>query len=131
MSSQNLFSIFGSYNFEMNGVTKRLKRIDIFGTPVPGFQMQGESEVRSGAGGCATFTIFFILLMFGTLKFVHLMSKANPNISIHLDKENFDLSYEYNLREEGFMMAFALERADDETPLNEPRILKWVAQYKS
>lgn len=68
--------------------------------------------------------------MFGMLKFHMLVSKANPNINIHVEKETFDLNYEYNLKDEGFMMAFALEKAEDESPLNEPRIIKWVAQYR-
>ena len=58
-----------------------LKRFDIFGKPLPGFNIKGNDQVNTIAGGISSILIFGIVLIYATTKLIHLHSKANPNVS--------------------------------------------------
>ena len=57
-----------------------LKRIDKFGEPLPAFNVKGEMEVTTLTGGIVTFLIYIIFIAYGSLKFIHLIEKRNPQI---------------------------------------------------
>ena len=42
-----------------------LKKIDIFGAPVPNFNLRGKSHVKTYAGGMVSIVITFVVLIFG------------------------------------------------------------------
>ena len=58
-----------------------LKRIDIFGQSLPTFNLKGETTVPTLTGGLCTFLIICVFLTYGSLKFVHLIEKHNPQFS--------------------------------------------------
>ena len=45
-----------------------LKEIDIFGAPVPGFNLNGKQSINTHTGGCISIIIISIVLIFGTNK---------------------------------------------------------------
>ena len=57
-----------------------LKKIDIFGQPLPAFNLKGQTEIPTLTGGLCTFIIFCVFIAYGSLKFVHLIEKRNPTI---------------------------------------------------
>ena len=113
----------------MNGVSNAVKRLDIFGAKIPSFQMDGKSKVRSHFGGCLTFVIFVTVLFFGAVKLQALLTLHNPQINEYVDRSKFGVNDIYDMREEKFTMAFALETPINEQPLIDPRFVKWVARY--
>ena len=113
----------------MDGVSIAVKKLDIFGARIPSFRMDGKSKVKSHLGGCLTFVIFFTTLCFGALKLQTLLTLHNPQINEYVDRSKFGVNDIYDMREEGFAMAFALETPVNEQPLIDPRYVKWVARY--
>ena len=58
-----------------------LKRFDVFGQPLPLFNLRGSSEVHTMTGGVLTFVIVTIFFIYGTIKMIQLVSRHNPNVS--------------------------------------------------
>ena len=58
-----------------------LHKADIFGEPLPTFNLKGETHVNTITGGLCTFFIIITCLAYGSLKFVHLIDKTNPQLS--------------------------------------------------
>ena len=48
---------------------KILQTMDMFGEPLPTFNIKGKSEVRTHCGGCLSMALIFTVIMFATLKF--------------------------------------------------------------
>ena len=59
---------------------KFLKSVDMFGAPVPNFNMRGRAEVKTSCGACISMVIFILTLLFGMLKLQHLVVRKNPSI---------------------------------------------------
>lgn len=60
------------------GLGTHLSKIDMFDTPIPGFNINGKGKLRTAAGGLISFVILYVSLMFASLKFMHLLQKHNP-----------------------------------------------------
>ena len=70
-----------------------LKKIDIFGEPLPGFNLKGDTAIPTLTGGICTFLILIIFIAYGSLKFIHLKDKRNPEIIQVTEKGVFDSSH--------------------------------------
>ena len=66
-----------------------------------------------------------LTMLFGLLKFQHLLERKNPLISTN--NVPSDSSDEYNLEAEEFMMAFGLEDNNGTMLLHDLDQIKWVA----
>ena len=55
-----------------------LERIDVFGQPLPSFNLNGAARVHTMTGGLLSFFIMIVFMTYGTLKFVQLVDKHNP-----------------------------------------------------
>ena len=75
-----------------------LDAIDIFRKPLPNFNMRGRTSVPTVCGAIVTFTIIIIVLLYSTIKFVQLMSRANPLVSSFLKQGVFDSANVANFR---------------------------------
>ena len=58
-----------------------LKSVDMFGAPVPNFNMRGRTEVKTSCGACTSMVIFTLTLLFGIIKMEHLALRKNPSIT--------------------------------------------------
>lgn len=67
-----------------------LKKIDQFGSPLPTFRLNRETEVHTVTGGFVTLAIIFIILCYGTLKFYHMITYHNANVTSVLETDVFD-----------------------------------------
>ena len=83
-------------------VASVLKRIDIFGKPLPGFNVKGSDVVNTIVGGFTTIIIAGIVLIYATTKLFHLHSKANPNVSSFVRQGSYEQEDYLNLNEMNF-----------------------------
>ena len=52
--------------------------MDIFGAPLPTFNLAGQTIVKTATGGVISFIVFVVFFVYGTLKLTHLINKYNP-----------------------------------------------------
>ena len=62
-------------------IGNRLKSMDLFGAPIPQFNIKGKSSVRTHLGGLISFMAVGLTFMFALLKFQHMMENRNPSIT--------------------------------------------------
>ena len=62
----------------MQDFTKVISRMDIFGAPLPTFNLAGKTIVKTATGGIISFIVFVVFFVYGTLKLTHLINKYNP-----------------------------------------------------
>ena len=74
------------------GYPGMLLTIDMFGEPLPNFNIKGKSEVRTHCGGCLSMVLIFTVIMFATLKFQHLLMKHNPTLNVFEDRDALDVT---------------------------------------
>ena len=86
-----------------------LKKIDIFGQPLPTFNLKGETAIPTLTGGIVTFLILIVFLAYSCLKFLHLINKHNPTIIENTEKDVFGSDDLINLDDIGFHFAFTTE----------------------
>ena len=101
-----------------------LDHIDLFKQAIPSFNMRGRQHISSWPGGLMSFFIFFVILIYGALKFVILVSKANPNVSTYMEQNFYDSDEKINLKEKGIRFAFGIEGFLDKELKNDPRYVK-------
>ena len=63
----------------------QLKKMDIFATRLPSFNMNGEEEVRTAAGGILSLAIYTLTFVFSLMKIQDLFLRKNPDITIFTD----------------------------------------------
>ena len=67
-------------------------------------------------------------LVYGFIKFTHLMSKHNPFISEMTEKNFFDYNTRLDLNEINFKMAFSLEGYLDSVVRDDPWYVKYIVR---
>ena len=118
----------------MSAFTKRekwqsghvLQSFDTFGEPVPGFNVKGQDMVTTRIGGVVTVIIAFLVFLYASLKFTHLTTRYNPQMSSYFsdleDDEVLDMAEEMD-----FMIAFSIEDFHKPRQLkNDPKYVKWI-----
>ena len=87
-----------------------VKRFDFFGAPMPSFNLQEKTQVRTSIGACASLFITAVTIAFAGFKLENLLTRHNATIINHEipleHDENFDIA------NSDFMIAFALESWD-------------------
>ena len=58
-----------------------LQNLDSFGEPLPTFNIKGRDQVQTQVGGFVTLALIIVVTMFAIVKFEHLTSKYNPQMS--------------------------------------------------
>ena len=108
-----------------------LLKLDLLSTPLPSFNIKGESEVRTKSGGLISLVILAAIFMFATLKLEHLLNKKSPEISTFEDTTAISNEDEYNVGEnQDFQFAVGLTSMVKGV-LNDPRYVKWIARVFS
>ena len=115
----------------MNGLRlpSLLEKIDIFGRPLPTFNLNSNTEVNTVTGGLVTFAIIITVLCYGSLKYFHLLTKHNANVTSVLDTDVFDFNDKINLNEIGFRFAFSVRGVSGKKDLkDDPRHVKYIVR---
>ena len=55
-----------------------LTNIDVFGKPLPAFNLKGKPIVHTMTGGIVTFTIVVIMVIYASIKLIQLFDRHNP-----------------------------------------------------
>ena len=110
----------------MFAIPKFLKNVDMFGAPVPNFNMRGRADVKTSCGACISIVILTLTLMFGILKLEHLAQRKNPSITTNIMP--LEGGERYDTASENFMMAFAVSDKNL-SPKNDTRYVKWQARF--
>ena len=76
--------------------------MDIFGAPLPTFNLKGETHVSTATGGILTFCLTFVFLCYASLKLMHLAQHKNPAISEFKENNFYDYTETVNLNDIGF-----------------------------
>ena len=84
------------------------KKIDIFGSQLPSFNLKGNERVNSIVGGFFTLMLILIISTYATIKFSNLITKPGPIINSY-DNENSMAGVTVNLNEKNYRMAFTVE----------------------
>ena len=111
------------------GLGHVLKQIDMFGKPMPAFNIHGKDEVNTSCGGFVSLVIIFITIMFGGLKLSHLTTRKGPTINTYVQTDVFSGEDVFNTVENNFMAAFSLQEYMTFEFKNDPRYVKWFARY--
>ena len=106
-----------------------LKKIDLFGRPLPSFNLKGETVIPTLTGGICTFLFICLLLAYGSLKFIDLIEKRNPQINIVTEQDVFNSDDLINLDEIGFKFAFTIENYLSNERRDDPAYVKYLVRY--
>ena len=109
---------------------KMLLTLDMYKEPLPSFNIDGLTHVRTHCGGLVSLIIILILFMFSVLKFDHLLSKHNPQVNTFVDKDVFDENDVWNAdADDDFIMAFAVADFITGEVKDDPKFVKWFASF--
>lgn len=112
-----------------NSVLDTMKKFDMFGAPVPTFNMNGDERVSSHAGGCVSLLIFAVTTSFAIMKLADMLQRQNPAVTQFVQQDAFSADEVYDLRENNFRMAFGIEHIFTGNSLDDQRYVRWVAHY--
>ena len=108
---------------------KTLKKIDIFGAPIPTLNLRGERSVNTAVGSMVSILVFTTTLLFGLLKLQHLIERKNPTIMVVNSPLNANETFDTGSND--FMMAFAVSDFNElsDKALSNPRYVRWLARF--
>ena len=102
-----------------------LRKLDIFGEPLPTLNIEGKSHIYSIVGGFCTLVITIIVMIFAGVKFEQLITRHNPIMSSY--EKDLPLGEVMNLSERKFKIALAVEDYHYPYKLkNDPNYVKWI-----
>ena len=102
---------------------------DMFAKPIPTFNINGETEVRTHLGGCISLLVMYVTFIFATLKLEHLLSRHNPSVNVFVDQDALSSDDIWSgAEEEDFMVAFAVVDYISGDPKNDKKFIKWFGQ---
>ena len=102
--------------------------MDIFGAPLPTFNLAGQTIVKTATGGIISFIVFVVFFIYGTLKLTHLINKYNPQISEIKETNFYDMYTRLDLDAINFNVAFAVEGYIDGQLKNDHRYVKYMTR---
>ena len=104
-----------------------LESVDAFGTPLPTFNIKGRQAVHTRFGGFCTLIISTIIMLYASVKFIHLQTRHNPRLSMYYS--NVPPDFSVSLNEKNMRFAFAIEDFLVPKQLkNDPDYVKWVVR---
>ena len=112
----------------LGSLRKTLHKLDFFGTPIPSFNLNGKSNINTALGGCLSLSILYITFQYSMIKLLHLFKRHNPLINTYEESNALAGEYFYP-SDEGFVIAVGLEEYTTKEPKNDPRYVKWIANY--
>ena len=87
-----------------------MKNLDSFAAPVPSFNLQGETAIKTTAGASLSILISLLTLAFAIIKLDHLLLRKNPNLNTN--ESALQPGESYSVQDEDLMIAFAMEQLD-------------------
>ena len=82
--------------------------MDAFGGKLPTFNIKGSDRVGTIAGGVLSIVLYMTVFNYAVIKFSHLATKHNPNISSYIIEDGMT-NVALDLNERNFRLAFTVE----------------------
>ena len=106
-----------------------MNKFDLFQEPIPMFNLRGRNTVASISGTIVSIFIIVTLVIYTTIKFIQLESRANPNISSYIEEGViFGRESEINFADSNFMLAWTIEGYIDRETKLDSRYVKGFAR---
>ena len=109
-------------------INRVLHQVDMFGKPIPAFNIKGENSVKSLAGGCLTLTIMGLVFTYAVIKGVQLINRSNPIMSEIMVPGYYSPIDMINLNEINFRMAFTIEGYLERKRKDDPKYVKLLGR---
>ena len=109
-------------------VTNFLRGQDMFGSPVPGFNINGKAKVTTWFGGIITVMILTVALGYAVTKTYDLIRRANPVITQNIIADYYDKDFKVDLQNSQQIFAFSAVGTDGQ-PKVDPRYVRMIARY--
>ena len=106
-----------------------LKKLDLFGAPIPTFNIKGSSVVKTNYGGVLSGIIIVTVGIFAMMKFEHLINRKNPSVSTYENEISLDVDDVFDTTKEDFALAFGLTSYMTGKPMDDPKFIRWYAVY--
>ena len=97
----------------------------MFGKSVPEFNLKGISVIKSRLGAACTMILISLILVYASTKFIQLDAKHNPNISSHIQVQNYSPEDPMNMNEIDFRFAVSFEGYLDRELKVDKKYVKW------
>ena len=97
---------------------------DMFGRPVPSFNLRGEDEVKTISGGIFTIILTLTILAYGSNKALELYRKNNPVVNVVKMPNAIDEDEIINIGESDFKFTFSLERSFAQFIADDPTFMR-------
>ena len=104
--------------------------MDVFGAPIPSFNIKGESYIGTITGGLCSILFGVIAVLFASLKLQIMLSRSDTVTTI--TKRNGFNSFEdrIQLSDGEFAMALGIQsHSGDGAFKDDPRFVKWILRY--
>ena len=108
-----------------------IKRFDMFGAPMPVFNIDGDQKHTTNTGGVLSIFIFYLTLLFAIVKFSHMISRQNPMVFSYKERDAFDTEEKFNFYTQEFKIAFSLEDYNTQETKMDTNYVKFYALYSN
>ena len=107
-----------------------IKQYDAFGQALPGFNLKGEQEVKTGLGTLMSINIFIIVFIYALAKSGNIQSVSGQTI-VSYDEEFASVDNKLHLDQIGLKLAFGFYGVKDAGLLYDPRYVRWIAHVST
>ena len=97
---------------------------------MPGFNVNGKTDVRSSIGGFLSLLVGLILLVYALSKSTHLASVTGATISTYEQAADYTKENPINLNQRNAKVAFAFVGAVDQQPRHDPAFVKIIPRLR-
>ena len=105
-----------------------LAALDFFPTPIPSFNIRGQTQISSIFGSILSAIVLLVILFYGANKFRHLLERQNPTISTFIERSAVTKHEHINLRDVGLRIAFGIEGWNDRALKDDSRYVKTIVR---
>ena len=106
-----------------------LLTLDMFGAPLPSFNLKGKEKVRTYGGGCMSLSIIYVTFLYATLKLQHLLSKHNPSVNTFLVRDALSENEIWSGEDQDFQLALTIVNFATGEVKNDPKFVKWYGEF--
>ena len=103
-----------------------IDQIDFFGVPIPGLNFESRSAIGTWVGVLATIFLFTTQILYTGLKFSHLITRHNPQVTVAEESDVFQSNTtSLDVTSPNFTLAFGVSNYLSNTPKNATNLLRW------
>ena len=113
---------------QRKGVACSMTKFDMFGSPLPGFNLKGQKTMKTNLGALVSLFQITLVILFASVKFIELESRAGYDISSHDQLYLSSRSNPANFSELDFKVAVSFVGYRDQQFKNDSKYVKWITR---